>query len=159
MLNKNIYLPEPLECKEIGKNFPLFAMCHSGVTHLYKGIGLVGGGRIFKDNALEDLFDVDVSVITKGFQKLEEQGYIITSKKFSQKRSIAVVGFNKYAHEVDCMEEYNNRFDEIFDELDHNILYSLWDVKKIKNSRWMYTYLDIHGHMVWSKANNIDQSI
>lgn len=158
MLNNNIYQLDPLEFNKIGKNFPLFAMCHSSVTHNYKGVGLVGGGKIYEDKILEDLLDVDVREITKGFLKLEEQGYIVTSKIFPDKRSIALMGFDKFFHNVDCLEEYDDRFDEIFGELNHIVLYSLWDVKKIQNPRWAYTYLDIHQHMVWGNAITLEES-
>lgn len=135
--------------KEAGKDFHLFAMCHSCVTHLYNGIGLVGGGRIFRDKTLEDLFEVDEKEIKKGFLRLEEMGFIVTSKVFSNRRSIATIGFDNFYHPVSCVNQYDDRFDDIFGEINEIVTNSKWDVTKIKNPRWFPVYLEIHHEMMW----------
>ena len=147
-----------IDLSETGRYFHLFAMCHSNVTHVFKGIGLVGNGQIYEDNILTDLLEVDEDEITRGYMKLEEQGFIVTSKIFDNRRSIATVGFDYFYHPVSCISNYDNRFDEIFGELNDIIINSKWDVSKIKNSSWFPFYLDIHRHHMWDNAITFDES-
>lgn len=152
MLNNNIYQPELLDVKEIGKNFHLFALCYSNVTHVFRQFGLVGEGQFYSDDIFIDMLEIDKSEVQKGFKKLEQQGFIITSKIHSDRRSIATVGFSQFYHHTQRLTEEDDCFDVIIRELNHVVLFSSWDVKKIKNSRWLPAYLDIHQFLLRENA-------
>lgn len=147
-----------LEFTQMGKYFNLFAASCANVTKVYLGIGLVGNGLIYKDSIFADMVDLEVEEIEKGFLKLEELGFLVTSKIYSNRRSIAVIGFEKFLQDVDHLEIYDDCFDQIFGELNDIVLNSRWDVTKIKNSNWFQVYLDINRYMLSGNAITFDEN-